>query len=109
MLCIWWNQLGVIYWKLLKPNETITENVYGHQLMRLKEAMQKEQPICHERHDNARPQIASLFKTYLEEQNWAVSLQSPYSADIAASDYHLFRAMMAYGLPEQHFTSYEEL
>ncbi|GFW19028.1 hypothetical protein TNCV_165411 [Trichonephila clavipes] len=24
MLCIWWNQLGVISYKLLKPNETIT-------------------------------------------------------------------------------------
>ena len=24
MLCIWWDQLGVVYYELLKPNETIT-------------------------------------------------------------------------------------
>ncbi|EGI62178.1 Mariner Mos1 transposase, partial [Acromyrmex echinatior] len=32
----------------------------------------------------------------------------PYSSDIALSDYHLFRSM-AYGLSEQHFTSYEDI
>jgi len=24
MLCIWWNQLSVVYYELLKPSETIT-------------------------------------------------------------------------------------
>ena len=24
ILCIWWDQLGVVYYELLKPNETIT-------------------------------------------------------------------------------------
>ena len=24
MLCIWWDQLGVVYYELLKPTETIT-------------------------------------------------------------------------------------
>jgi len=24
MLCIWWDQLGVVYYELLKPSETIT-------------------------------------------------------------------------------------
>lgn len=114
MLCIWWDQLGVIYWELLKPNETITGDVYRRQLMRLKEAMQKERPIFHERHDkiilqhdNARPHVASVVKTYLEGQNWEVLPHPPYSPDIAPSDYHLFRAM-THGLAEQHFTSYEE-
>ncbi|UYV70850.1 SETMAR [Cordylochernes scorpioides] len=27
MLCIWWDQLGVIYYELLQPNETTMENV----------------------------------------------------------------------------------
>ena len=35
MLCIWWNQLGVVYYELLKPNETITGALYRTQLMRL--------------------------------------------------------------------------
>jgi len=28
MLCIWWDQLDVVYYELLKPNETITEALY---------------------------------------------------------------------------------
>ena len=33
MLCIWWDQVGVIYYELLKPNETITGERYPTQLM----------------------------------------------------------------------------
>ena len=28
MLCIWWDQLGVVYYELLKPNEIITGTLY---------------------------------------------------------------------------------
>ncbi|UYV75337.1 hypothetical protein LAZ67_12003580 [Cordylochernes scorpioides] len=35
MLCIWWDQLGVVYYELLQPNERITGEVYRRQLMRL--------------------------------------------------------------------------
>jgi len=28
MLCIWWDQLGVVYYELLKPTETITGDRY---------------------------------------------------------------------------------
>ncbi|UYV73889.1 hypothetical protein LAZ67_11001294 [Cordylochernes scorpioides] len=38
MLCIWWDQLGVIYYELLQPNETITGERYQQQLMRLSRA-----------------------------------------------------------------------
>ena len=27
MLCIWWDQVGVVYYELLQPNETTTRNV----------------------------------------------------------------------------------
>ena len=39
MLCIWWDQVGVIYYELLKPNETITGERYRTQLMRLSRAV----------------------------------------------------------------------
>ena len=35
MLCIWWDQVGVIYYKLLKPNEPITGEQYRTQLMQI--------------------------------------------------------------------------
>ena len=30
LLCIWWDQLGVVYYELLKPNETIVEFFTEH-------------------------------------------------------------------------------
>jgi len=35
MLCIWWDRIGVVYYELLKPTETITGDRYRTQLMRL--------------------------------------------------------------------------
>lgn len=42
LLCIWWDQLGVVYYELLKPNETITGAVYRTQLMRLSRALKEK-------------------------------------------------------------------
>lgn len=33
MLCIWWDQFGVVYYELFKPSETIKGNRYKTQLM----------------------------------------------------------------------------
>ncbi|UYV68430.1 hypothetical protein LAZ67_5004295 [Cordylochernes scorpioides] len=45
MLCIWWDQLGVIYYELLQPNETITGERYQQQLMRLSRALKIKRPL----------------------------------------------------------------
>ena len=42
MLCIWWNQVGVIYYELLKPNKTITAERYRTQLMSLSRALREK-------------------------------------------------------------------
>lgn len=114
LLCIWWDQKGVIYYELLKPNETITGNLYQLQLMRLSHALKEKRPEYRERHDkvillhdNARPHVAKPVKTYLETLKWDILPHPPYSPDIAPSDYHLFRSM-AHGLAEQKFSSYED-
>ncbi|UYV68992.1 SETMAR [Cordylochernes scorpioides] len=93
MLCIWWDQLGVIYYELLQPNETITGERYQQQLMRLSRALKIKRPLYAKRHDKA--------------LQWDVLPHPLYSPDIALSDYHMFRSM-THGLAEQHFTSYEE-
>jgi len=115
LLCIWWDQLGVIYYELLKPDETITGNRYRTQLMRLSQALKEKRPEYAQRHDkvillldNARPHVAQLVKTYLQTLKRDVLPHPPYSPDIAPSDYHLFRSM-AHGLAEQHFRSHEEV
>ncbi|GFW09816.1 mariner Mos1 transposase [Trichonephila clavipes] len=115
MLSIWWDQLGVVYYELLKPTETITGDCYRTQLMRLSRALKDKRHQYNERHDtvilqhdNARPHVAKVVKTYLETLKWEVLPHLLYSPDLAPSDYHLFRSM-AHGLADQHFRSYEEV
>ncbi|GBP46371.1 Mariner Mos1 transposase [Eumeta japonica] len=58
-------------------------------------------------HDNARPHVEVPVKNYLKTLDWELLPHTPYSPDIAPSDYHLFRSM-AHALSEQRFTSYED-
>ena len=60
----------VIYYELLKPNETITGERYRTQLMRLSRALCEKQPQYEQRHekvilqhDNTRPDLAKPVKT----------------------------------------------
>ena len=49
MLCIWWDQLGVVYYELLKPTETITGDRYRTQLMRLSRELKDKRSQYNER------------------------------------------------------------
>ena len=76
MLCIWWDQLDVVYYELLKPNETITGALYRTQLMRLSRVHEEKRTQYYYRHDkvillhdNARPHVAAPVKTYLNTLN----------------------------------------
>ena len=97
MLCIWWDQKGVLYYELLKPDKTINGERYRTQLIRLKRAIAEKRPeyaIRHEaiifHHDNARPHKAIAVKNYFENSRWEVLPHPPYSPDVAPSDYHFF-------------------
>ena len=57
-------------------------------------------------HDNAKSQVAKATQKYLERVNWEILPQSPYSPDIASSDFHLFRFMQPVPSGER-FSSYE--
>ena len=100
MLCIWWDQKGVLCYELLKPGETINGERYRTHLIRLKRAIAEkrvEYATRHEavifHHDNARPHVAILVKNYLENSGWEVLPHPPYSPDLAPSDYYFFRSM----------------
>jgi histone-lysine N-methyltransferase SETMAR len=102
LLCVWWDIEGIIHFELLDMNETITANIYCQQLDRLKAAIKEKRPslanrkgvILHQ--DNARPHTAIATRQKIKEFGWELLPHPPYSADIAASDYHLFRSL-------QHF------
>ena len=67
MLCIWWDQLDVVYYELLKSSETITGDRYRTQLMCLSRTLKEKRPQYQGRqHDNAGPRIARPVKTCLE-------------------------------------------
>ncbi|GBP75182.1 Mariner Mos1 transposase [Eumeta japonica] len=108
-------KLGVVYYELLNPRETITGTLYRTQLMRLSRALKEKRPQYYSRHDkiillhdNARPHVAVPVKNYLKTLDWEVLPHPPYSPDIAPSDYHLLRSM-AHALSEQRYTSYEDI
>ena len=93
------NDADVIYYELLKPNETTTGEQYQMQLMRLSRALHEKRQQYEQRHekvilqhDNARPHVAKPVKTYLETLKWEVLPHPPYSPDIVPSDYYLFRS-----------------
>ena len=105
----------VIHYELLKTNETITVERYRTQLMRLSRALREKRPQYEQRHekvilqhDNDRPYVAKLVKTYLETLKWEVLPHPPYSPDFPLSDYYLFQSM-AHGLADQQFSSYEDI
>ena len=115
MLCIWWDQKGVVYYELLKPNETVNKERYRRQLGNLAEALNEKRPLIARKHhkvlfhdDNARPHRANIVKEKIERLGWDHLDHPPYSPDLAPSDYHLFRSMQV-SLADVRFRNAEEV
>jgi len=71
MLCIWWVQKGLVYSELLKPGDSITDDRYRLQLIRLSCALREKRLEYEQRHnkvillhDNARPHVAKVVKIF---------------------------------------------
>lgn len=87
----------MLYYKLLKPDETINLFLsYRQQLIKLKGAVAEKSPefaarqeaiILH--YDNARPHVAIPVQNYLENSDWKVLPVPPYSPDLTHYDYQL--------------------
>ena len=114
MLCVSWDQEGVIYYELLKPGETVNAHRYYQQLIKLHRALREKRPHYRKRHDkliflhNAPSHTSTIVQNYLETLNWKVLSHPAYSPDLAPSDYHLFSSM-GHALAERHFDSYEDV
>lgn len=115
MLCVWWDQDGVVYHELLKPGETVNTDRYRQQIINLNHALIQKRPEWARRHgkvilqhDNAPSHTARSVKDTLKTLNWEILSHPPYSPDLAPSDFHLF-ASMGHSLAEQHFVNFEEV
>jgi histone-lysine N-methyltransferase SETMAR len=59
--------------------------------------------------NNAKPHTALLTRAKLDELGWEVVLShTPYSPDLAPSDYHLFRSMEHF-LREREFEDIDQV
>jgi len=115
MLCVWWDQKGVVYYELLKPGETVNTKRYQRQLIDLNRSLLKKRLEYQKRqykviflHDNAPSYTAKPVRDTLEALSWEVLSHAAHSPDLAPSDYHLF-ASMGHVLAEQRFGSYEDV
>lgn len=115
MLCVWWDQKGVVYYELLRPGETVNTQRYQQQIIKLGRELRKKRPEYADRHegvifqhDNAPSHTARPVRDTLDALGWELLPHPPYSPDLAPSDYHLF-ASMGHALAEQHFNSYEDV
>jgi hypothetical protein len=94
---IWWDMEGIVHYKFLERNLTVTAERHCQQPRRLEEAIQQKPPG--RRHgeilqqDSARPHTANMTKAAIQEFDWDILPHPPYSPDIVSSDYHLFRAV----------------
>ena len=85
MLCIWWDQKGVVYHELLKSSQTVTGDLCPEQIIRLCRALHGKRSEYETRqhkvillHDNARPHITKLVKETLEALRWEVLPHAAY-------------------------------
>jgi len=115
MLCVWWDQKGVVYYELLKSSETVYTKRYQQQLIDLNYSLLKKRPEYQKRqhkviffYDNAPSHTAKPVRDTLEALSWEVLPYATYSPDLVPSDYHLF-ASMGHALAEQRFGSYEDV
>ena len=112
---VWWDQKGVIYYKLLKPGETVNTERYRQQMIDLNQALREKRPEYQKRqhkvvllHDNAPSHTAKPVKETIEAFSWEILSHAAYSPDLAPSDYYLF-ASVGHALSDRHFTSYENV
>ena len=106
---------GVVYVDLLKPDETVNFYSYQNQIVELKKCLIDKRLELANRygkvillHDNAPAHTSKRIKSMLKDLSWEVLTYTPYSLDLAPSDFYLFRSV-THMLAEQHFKTYENV
>ncbi|KAK6761123.1 hypothetical protein RB195_022259 [Necator americanus] len=90
---------------------TVIADAYVEQLKNLKTHLENARPQQREvyfHHDNARPHIAKTTKAELTKFGWTILPHSPYSPDLALSDYHLFSYLQRH-LDGQDFQTRDDI
>nr|KAF6369023.1 hypothetical protein mMyoMyo1_010429 [Myotis myotis] len=90
MLCIWWDQEGVVCYELLKPGETVNTECYQQQIINLNHSLIMKQPECARRHskvillhDDTPSHTSKPLKDTLKDLAWEVLTHPLYSPDLS--------------------------
>ena len=101
LVTVFWDSKGLILLDTMPSHQTMTAEYYCSLLDILREEMKRKRRRMisdgfhriHFLHDNARPHVANITKSKLQELNLTTLPHPPYLPDIAPSDYYLFSAM----------------
>ena len=90
MITVFWDCKRVVLVDILPRGTTMTGKYYAGLLGRLREAVKKERRGILLQHDNASPHTSHVSSTAIHDCGFELLPHSPYSPDLAPSDYHLF-------------------
>lgn len=100
MLSVFWNCDGILFFELLPCDTSLNSDIYSAKLKRLHEVMTTKYPSLINRKkvllqaDNAKPHTSRKSMETINSLDGIELLpHPPYSPDVAASDFHLFRSM----------------
>jgi len=113
MATVFWDMHGVLLLHFTPPNETVNFAAYQVTIKKLKRAVQRKRPQMSGKrvlllNDNARPHPAHVTVNLLERWGWEILEHSPYSPDLAPSDFHLFPNMKK-NLCAKQFKSHDDV
>ncbi|UYV65006.1 hypothetical protein LAZ67_3002786 [Cordylochernes scorpioides] len=109
MAIVFWDCKGVLLVYYLPPNTTVNAARFCEVLTKLRAAVKRKRPGLLSRkvllvHDNARPHAARTTQTLLENFKWKIFTHTPYSPDLAPSEFDLFPALKLH-LGGKHFAN----
>ena len=98
MVTVFWDSVGVILVDFMSKGTTINSDVYIDTLKKLKARIQRVQPDLEMskvllQHDNTRTHTSLKTHEVISSFGWTTILHSPYSPDLAPSDFYLFGSL----------------
>ncbi|KAJ4447710.1 hypothetical protein ANN_09718 [Periplaneta americana] len=114
MCTVFWDKKGILLIDFLPRGETVNADRYRETLRKLRRAIQNKRRGMLTAgvvllHDNARPHTARRTAAILTEFGWELFEHSPYSPDLASSDFHVFLHLKKFLFSGERFGNDEEL
>ena len=95
MVTVFCDSVGVVLVDFMSKGATINLDVYIDTLKKLKARIRRVRPALEMskvllQHDNARPHTSLKTREVISSFSWTAISHSPYSPNLALSDFHLF-------------------